>query len=201
MKNSISIKKAFICLMELREQLPELYKDYPEYNQIVQLIQKNDYLYEDELNIPTFKELEVLLGIKTYKLRKLIDKMYLTLFDFENGPNIRFPETEYFFNVKYLGKYASVKIKELKNTPRVGEAVHIPFLKAMIGTDYMFVEAVSHTYYHNKSVIDIQLQVGSFNLFWHYKKHEAYETGRISLHDYIDKSDWGLKKQVGLSKS
>lgn len=200
MNESISIKKALIGLMDLREQLPKLYGRFPEYKPLVYLICSKDYLNDDNLKIPTFKELETEIGIPIHKLRKLIKNMYLKLFEYEDSLDLRFPEKEYRFYVKYYNNYASVIFKELNPMPKIGESVRIPFLKAKVGMDYFFVEDITHTYYDLKTIVDIKLQVGSYNLFWHFRKHEALEKGEISFHDYFNKSDWQLKEDIGVTK-
>lgn len=184
--------------MELRVQLPRLYKNYPEYLPIVQFINSKDFLNDDNLKIPTLKELESLLEIPTHKLRKLIKNMYMRLFEYENSLDLRFPDKEYHFYVKYFENYASVIFKDLHPVPRVGETVSLPFLKAKVGIDYFFVEDISHAYYDSKTVVDIRLKVGSYNLYWHFRKHEALEKREISFHDYYDKSDWELKRELGI---
>ena len=199
MKESISIKRALIDLMDIRSQLRTIYSGQPQFNEIISFINDKDYL-NDDVKIPTFNEIEKITGIKVALLRKLIKKMYLQLFDSERKSSLEFQNTEFYFNIKYLRKHTTLKVDKLQMLPKIGDQVNLNFVKAKVGANYFYVENIVHRFYEDKQIFDIYLKVGVYNSYWYFRKHEAFERGEISFSDSYNKSDYELKEILRLRK-
>lgn len=120
--------------------------------------------------------------------------MYQKLFDYEKGHTFNFPKTEIWFNAKNNDKYLAFKCMHLNYIPRIGENMDLPFIKAKLISDYLYVHNIRHWFNNDLHTIDIYLKRGFFNSYWHNRLHEAKERGELPFNDFYDLSEYELKK-------
>ena len=89
MERGFSIKRAFLDLLFIKEQLKELFVGKEKYNQIIQYMLSKDFLDFDE-QIPSLKQMGIDLKLKPHALRKLIQDLYNDIFPFSNSFDIVF---------------------------------------------------------------------------------------------------------------
>ena len=198
MGRRISIKRILLDLLFIKEQVVEYYKDNEKYQVLLNFITEKDYLDDNDIPFPTFKEIEKQTGIKMYHIRKQILDMYEELFDMEKAYEFDFAKCETYFNIKYNNKYTAFKCKNLYYLPRIGENVDLPFMKAKVGCDYFYVEDIRHNFYGKTHTIDINLKCGIYNSFWYNRLHEAKEKRELPFNAFYDLTDWELKDRLGL---
>ncbi|NLP58569.1 hypothetical protein [Lutibacter sp. B1] len=117
-----STKRAIIDILIIKEQVIRAFKDEPKYKLFLDLIFAKDYLNDNDLKLPTIKEISETLNIKYSQLSKLIKEMYYKLFDDESLDFIfEFGKVELIFFVRYFDNYAQKKCKKLNYLPRIGD--------------------------------------------------------------------------------
>lgn len=198
MSTQFSIKRAFLDLLFIKNQIHKLFGNDEKYKCLVSFMMSEDFLESNE-PLPTMKSIEQTLGLKPHKLRKLIQDLYEEMFGNELNHALKFNKLEIYFDLHYFeGQYGYFKCSDLAFIPRVGENMTVPFLKAKVGTDYFYVDSIRHSLENDVQRIDIRLNSGFYNKYFHYEKHKAYEIGRISLSDLFRKHDLNLKDKMNL---
>lgn len=139
-------------------------------------------------------------GLSYSKASRLLRKLYSDLCDYDIGLEIpfEFNTTEVLFGIQGLYESVTFNAKSLQYIPRKGEIVQVPFFKEHTGCDYLHVYDVHHEFTDDKHQIYISLRSGTHNEYWRLHKDQAVETGKISFHDHIMKSDYELRKQQDL---
>ncbi|WP_335967335.1 hypothetical protein [Galbibacter sp. PAP.153] len=198
MEDKISIKRTLLDLLAIPEQVSIAFDDNPRYQKLLSFLLSKDFYNDDNLSIPTLKEIEAETGLKSYHVRKQIEEMYEYLYDYESGFEFQFGKLEIFFWLNSNKKSACFKCKKMECLPRVGENITIPFLKAKMGRDYFYVEDIRHSFEGKKHIIDVHLSPGIFNLYWNYRKHKALELGEISYMDLINLYEFQIKDKLGI---
>ncbi|ALJ05186.1 hypothetical protein APS56_08640 [Pseudalgibacter alginicilyticus] len=198
MKTTVAAKRAFLDLLFIKNQVHKLLGNDEKYRKLIAFMMSNDFLESDE-PLPSLKSMESSLNMKAHKLRKLITDLYNELFSYELKHGLKFNKLEIYFDLHcFEGQFGYFKCTDLAYIPRVGENMTIPFLKAKVGTDYFYVYSIRHTLENDVQRIDIRLNSGFFNQYFHFEKHKAYELGRISLGDLFRKHDLNLKDKMEL---
>lgn len=196
MNQRISIKRIIIDLLFIKEQVLKHFKDDEKYQVLLNFITAKDYLDDNDIPIPTFKEIEKQTGIKMYHIRKQLLEIYEELFDEEKEYVFSFNQCEINLIIKYRNKFTNVKCISLNHIPRIGENIDLPFVKAKVGCDFFYVNDIRHNFYDKKQTIDIYLKCGIYNSYWHNRLHEAKEKRELSLNDFYDLSDYQLKRKL-----
>ena len=198
MEKNISVKRILLDILSIKEQVIVAFNGVSKYEILLTFLTAKDYYNDDDLPIPTLKEIERHTGLKTSQLRTQLKNIYKELFDH----TFSFKKVEIIFDVEYFKRYGYFKCNELTYLPKIGENITIPFLKAKVGTDYFYVEDIRHYFDGQKQTIDIQLKGGYFNSYWYYRKHKAYEMGDLGrgadyhLYEYEIKEKLGLRNKV-----
>jgi hypothetical protein len=175
MEQNISVKRILPDILSIKEQVIAAFKGNVKYETLLAFLFKEDYYNDEDLAIPTLKQIEKHTGLRTSQLRTQLKNIYKELFHH----TFDFKKIEIFFDVEYFKRYGYFKCNELTNLPKIGENITIPFLKSKVGTDYFYVEDIRHYFDGQKQTIDIQLKGGYFNSYWYYRKHKAYELGEL----------------------
>ena len=196
MKERISIKRIIIDLLMIKEQVLEYYKDNEEYQVLLNFLTAKDYLNDNDIPIPTFKEIEKETGIKIYHIRKHLFDIYEELFDEEKDFRFNFTKREINFIIRYNKKYTTLKYNDLNHIPRIGENIDLSFVKARVGCEYFYVNDIRHLFYDNIHTIDIYLKCGIYNFYWYHRLQEAKEKRELSRNDFYDLDDYELKKKL-----
>ena len=196
MEHKISPKRALLDMLGVKEQVFEFYKSEEKYLPILTFMMAKDYYNDDDVQLPSLKEVEASTGIKSYHIRKLLLEMYEKLFDYNSGYKFGFGQTEIMFFASYMKNYAMFRCKNLKHIPRVGEHLDIHFLKAKINFHHFYVSEVVHSLESNTQVIEIRLEGGHYNSYWEFRKDKALELGEIGLREFYDMYEFQLKKKL-----
>ena len=196
MEKNISAKRILLDILSVIEQVTDVFKDVAKYRTLLDFLNKKDYYNDENLAIPTLTEIEKYTGLKTFQLRTQLKNIYKEMLNH----TFNFKKVEIIFDVEFYKEYASFKCNELTYLPKIGENITIPFLKAKVGTDYFYVEDIRHNFYGQKQTIEILLKVGSFNSYWYYRKHKAYEQGELGRGAEYYLNEHQMKEILGLRK-
>jgi len=177
MKNeTLSLKQVILDISSMGNFARKLLKKQNSYNDIIEfLITKNLYYDEDSI-MPTIKEIIQELNYTYGKFKKELLRLYndLTEHDIYNDEAIfDINDVEYHFTLKSFGKYAYFKLNKLPAIPKVGENVYIPFFYAKLESRYFYVKDIRHNFKDGKQIVNIRLEEGHYNLYWHFRKDEA----------------------------
>lgn len=163
-------------------------------------ILSKDYYHDEDLPLPTIKQLEQETGLKYTTIRKYIQKIYKDLYYAQAEGEIDFiiNKVEYSFYLRYFDQSASVTLKNLHVVPRVGEEVDIPFFRTMVGTTSFLVDEIYHHFTDHKQRIIFYLKPASYNHYWKIRKDEAILKGQINRGEYWNHMDYDAKEKLGL---
>lgn len=196
MNERVSIKRILIDLMSIKEQVKSYFKEDDKYQVLIKYILEDERLNNEDMYLPTFKEMEKQTGIKIYHIRKQLKEIHDKMFDFENGHVFSFPKTEIWFNAKNNGKHLAFKCVHLSHIPRIGENMDLPFIKAKLGSDYFYVNDIRHWFSGETHTVDIYLKRGFFNSYWYHRLHEAKEKRELPFNDFYDLPEYELKNRL-----
>lgn len=200
MEFKYSTKDVLYDISSMREYAKQLIGSNKEYEEFLKFILTQDYYNDDDLPLPTIKELEKETGFKYQTIRKFVQNIYSDLYNAQQEDKIDFciKNIEYTFYMRYFDKSASVTVKNLPVLPRVGEEIDIPFFRTMVGTTSFYVDTIYHDLTDQRQKITIYLKPGSFNHYWKIRKDEAILKGQISRDEYWDHMDYDAKERLNL---
>ena len=191
----LSIKQALIDLFSVSEQLRRILKDFPEYNVLLNYLMEKDYYNDDEIPIPTLKNIEEKTGLTSHTVRKQIKEIYEIVFAF-NIPSLQFSAIEYNFNLCYMDKYFSFTLSALPVIPRVGENVEIPFAKAALGFRSFFVDNISYILVGEKQIVEIYLYAGESNQYLKIRKDKARALHQLPHYEFWKMSNYDMERKL-----
>ncbi|MBH8557903.1 hypothetical protein [Hymenobacter negativus] len=136
---------------------------------------------------PTGKALQQQLGINSAVYRRWLEIWsadFWELAQAEDTGFLDFSSVEHVFELHHPEQSVWFRCR-LAVTPRVGEAVELPFVLRRYWSTY-YVDAVQHAYRNGRTEISIILREGRYNSHLHYLRHKA----RFE-HDYwtVDQGD------------
>ena len=70
MEQNISVKQILVDLLSIKEQVMNAFKGIAKYQALLAFLTAKDYYNDENLSIPTFKEIENQTGLKTHQIRK-----------------------------------------------------------------------------------------------------------------------------------
>jgi hypothetical protein len=201
MEEKLSSKQMILDIASMRSMALKLLKEGKDYNPLLKALTDQDYYYNDDLNVPSLQDLAQTSGLKYNKVRSYLKEIYNDLMlNFGEGKTIKFNSVEYWFSLRAYDKYMVFVTDKLQIIPRVGEGITVPFFRAYIGTDFFYVEQVRHSLEDQKQIVNIFLNNGTYNLYWHFRKDQAEEEGEISIHDKLNMNDLQLKRKLKLGR-
>ena len=200
MNNEPTVKDMFIALLSILPQVIEHYKNNANYKPILTYLKENDFYNNEDVRYPTFKILEEATGIKTYKLRKYIKEMYINLLGYEDAFPMDFNNVEVYIYAQFAKNNVTVKCKNLKQLPRIGEEVEFMFLKAQVGTSYFYVKKVTHSFENDQQVITIWLKGGFYNSYYRFRLDEALAKGEINSRELYELHSFEINERLGLPR-
>ena len=198
--DTLSIKRVFIDLLSIKEQVKDYFIHDPAYSTLVKFMCAKDYYNDENIEIPSLTQVSNETGLASYKIRKQLTEIHEALFNYETKYPLKFPKVEYVFYLKSYKVNATFTTHFLHQLPRIGENIIIPFLKGKLNNEYFFVENINHYFEGTTQRVEIYIKDGTYNLYWNLKKHEALETGEISFTDTYEKYEFQLKEMVGIRK-
>ena len=192
----LPVKGLLIDLLSVGNQLSKVLKDHPKFNTLISYLDQYDFWEDDDIPYPSFKTIQKETGLKPYDLRKQIIELYKLMFPFADNQYISFKKLRYEIFLKFLDNYHCFVLDYLPISPKVGENITLPFFRNYLKIDTFYVEQIQHRLEGETQVIEIITQPGTFNSFWHYRKHQAYEMKEIGLLDSSWGDDYLLKKEL-----
>ena len=197
MNNRFSLKRAILDILYIKEQVYDKFKNNNNYKPILDFLMAKDYL-DDNIDLPSIKDMEEILGIKMYHLRKTLINLYDDIFNTENGVKFEFKSVEISFFLKNFDNTQSFICKDIGYIPRVGEDLDLPFVQARLNTSFFYVDSITHCLQESKQIIYIYLKSGFYNSYWKIRRDEAEMKREFSFNDIINLDDYDLKKKLGL---
>lgn len=78
-----------------------------EYTTLINFFTEKDYNDDDDIPIPSLKEIESKTGLQTNQLRKQLLNIYQELFEHDSNKILEFNNKEYYFFLDFNKTYAS----------------------------------------------------------------------------------------------
>ena len=195
MIKTYTTKRAIIDLMIVREQVTKFYADNNKYKDFLEFIFAKDYLDDNDLKLPTIKEISKATGLTSNNVTKLIKELYADFLDKE----LEFSKVEVIYQVSYFRKHLQLKFTNTSYLPRIGEQVDLSFVNAELGTGMFYVDKVKHTFENDVQRISITLKAGVYNSYFQFRKSKAFAEGEISINEfYLD--DFDLKRKLNIHR-
>jgi hypothetical protein len=203
MKDLITLKEAYSDLVDMPDQLQRIMDQSKEYYPLLNLlleISRKKYRSDR----PSLKEVGMTLGIKQHILSRWIYTIYESLYSTNDDNDVAAIidlETIVEFEFSHDGRSVCYAVKGISYIPRVGEAVNNSYFSSLLGAAWgdFYVESVAHYIKAGIHCIRVYLKSGSYNLFWHIRKDEAYLKEEIPLWDTLGKTDRELMTLLRIS--
>lgn len=201
MNERLPSKKMILDITSMRSRAKEYLNTGKDYNDLLKTITDQEYYYNEDLPIPTMKELAELSGISYSKIRKQLDKIYFDLvLNAQDDKPFNFSKIKYTFSLKGYRNYSHFTTYSIPEVPRVGDNIIVPYFQAYLETEYFHVRDVWHYLNDGNQEVNICLEPGTYNLFWHFRKDQAEEEGEITFNDKMDMSDYQLKRKLKIGR-
>lgn len=200
MNDNPSPKQIIKDVMTMRNLVISMLDKTKKYYPIFKILTDKDYYNDENLHYPNIKQLAELTGSSYGVTRKLLIEGYKEIYLMTYDRPVQINTANYIFYIKGNENSINLNFKNLPVIPRIGEAVNIYHFQALVGTHYFFVDDIQYEFNDRAQVIYIWLKPGSYNLYWHFRKHQAIEEGKISVRDLFDLNDYQLQDKLGISK-
>lgn len=181
----------FPCYLKLLEAREEPYLPLLNW-----LIAKGKELLDDNLKLPTIKELSSEIHIPTDKIPKYLKTIYDNIYEMNSiEPNKFKMNGQKLCNCsfEYIGCYASFNLG-LDFIPRIGEVFQFDFVKPQCGGYNFHVKKIYHEIINDEQTIFISLG-SERNDYLELLKEKAYLKHWISLSDYCGKTE-NIKEEL-----
>ena len=193
----ISTKEKIYDVISVLPQIEKYVRNNERYSNLVKFLNNYTGENDDNLILPTIKEIQNTLSLTYTQLRDRVSELHDIVFK-HDGVNLNYKDTHIVFYASYFGESAQIQVNQISHLPRIGDNISLPIFRGKIGTDFFYVEDVRHTFEGTTQQIDIRLIPGSFNSYWYHRKHKAFELGEVSIQDQIYLDDYELKNKLGL---
>jgi len=147
---------------------------------------------------PPIKELLEETGLTYEKLSKYLKKLYE---DLRTDEDFVMEEHQVRYRIWVRSSFKSGVVFDMKNLPvipRIGEKVEMPYFRECCGTDYFYVKNIRHQFRNGCQIVEIELEEGDYNLFWHLRLDEAIERKEIDWNELFEKKPYQLKEQLDI---
>tara|TARA_R100000935_G_scaffold29362_1_gene49653 strand:+ start:5563 stop:6168 length:606 start_codon:yes stop_codon:yes gene_type:complete len=191
----LSVKQVLIDLLSVSEQLRRILKEFPEFQRILNYLLEKEFYDNDEISIPTLKNIEENTGLKAHAIRKQIKGMYALVFVF-NKPTLEFNQIEYNIMITYMERYFYFSTSNLLIIPRIGENMDIPFARAALRFDSFFVDNISHTLVGEKQIVEIYLYAGEFNQYLKMRKDKERALRQLHYKEFWRMSNYDMERKL-----
>ena len=142
---------------------------------------------------PTGKALQQQLGITSAVYRRWLDTWSADFWELAQAEEtcfLDFSSVEHVFELHHSEQSVWFRCR-LAVTPRLGEAVELPFVLRHSWATY-YVDAVQHTYRNGRTEISIILRQGRYNSYLRHLRHKARFEHNYWTVDHDD--DYDVKK-------
>jgi hypothetical protein len=199
MERKPSSKGMLLDIFSMRSRAIKLMEKENNYSSLLKVLTETDDYYDDDIPLPTIKELSERTGITYHKVRKQIEDIFTDLSDSfsKDSQPFLFPKKEIIFHLRTWHGSKMMLAEHLDYIPRVGEEVFVPFFRESLGSEKFYVSQISHKLTDEVQRIYITLNSGWYNLYWHIRKDQALENHEISFSDYLyKKTDTEIKDEL-----
>lgn len=198
MKQPLSIKQILVDLITILPQIKNKHKGDSKYIEIINFLTLKDYLNNEDIPYPTFKQIAEETSLNGYQIRKQLKEMYAGMFDYPYNYSYDFSNVETYFSIEHHKKHTSFKVNNLKYLPKIGENIQMRFLEAKFGINIFHVDEIQHEFISDEHIVRIYLKGDFFNSYWHHRKHKAFELKELSFMDKYELYEFQMKEKLGL---
>ncbi len=196
-----SSKLAIYEILTVKEQVLRVFGNESKYKLFLDYISAIDYVNDENLHIPSMKEISSTIGIKYPQLSNLIRELYDKLFYDENNDfSFDFKNVEVYFRLNYNNRRAEVKCSRLAYLPGVGEEVDFSFGQAKIGNSSFYVDFIDHSFEGDTHKIYIELRSGISNTYMKYRRDKAFLENEITADQYFHSDDYDTKELLKMGR-
>ena len=196
-----SAKLALYNILTVKEQVLKGFGSESKYKVFLDFISGIDYVNDDDIQIPSMKEISSITGIKYPQLSKLIKELYDKLFYDENNDfTFDFKNVEIYFRLHNNDKCVEVKSSKLAYLPRLGEQVSMYFANAKIGVGFFYVDFIDHSFEKDFHKIYIVLRSGLSNTYLKYRRDKAFMEQEITDKQYFHSDDYDIKALLKIGR-
>lgn len=196
-----SAKSAIYDIIIVKEQVLRVFGNESKYKVLLDFIMAKDYVNDENLKIPSMKEISSITGIKYPLLFKLIRELYDKLFYDENNDfSFDFKNVEVYFRLQYNNQIAEVKCSRLAYLPGLGEQVSMYFASEKIGIGFYYVDIINHTFEGDTQKIYIDLRSGLSNTYLKYRRDKAFMEKEITDKQYFHSDDYDIKALLKIGR-
>ena len=93
--HKLSVKRILIDLLPIKDQLKMLFNNNTEYTTLINFLTEKDYYNNDDIPLPSLKEIQSKTGFKTNQLRNQLLNIYQELFEYDSDKTLEFNNKEY----------------------------------------------------------------------------------------------------------
>lgn len=196
-----SAKLAIYNILTVKEQVLRAFGNESKYKVFLDFITGMDYANDENIEIPSMKEISSITGIKYPQLSKLIKELYDKLFYDENNDfSFNFNNVEVYFRLNYNNRCIEVKCGRLAYLPGLGEQVSMFFVNAKIGLGFFYVDSIDHTFEGDFQKIYIELRPGLSNTYLKYRRDKAFLDKEITDEQYFHSDDYAIKTLLKIGR-
>lgn len=166
------------------------------YNEFLKLLVEKEFLNEHQnINITKISKLT---GFSTIKISKWLKEIYndIILLN-EEKPDLFCCVNEIQVDLlcSYFDQYQTFTIS-LKTIPNKGDSFQFPFIKAKIGNDHFYVDAIYYQLENNRAEISLSLKSGVYNSYRKFAIDKAKYEGKINIFDEINLLDFQIDEII-----
>jgi hypothetical protein len=185
MKKNPSTKQIILDVIRMRNYVISHIDKSKKYYPIFKILTAKDYINSEDSFFPNVKILSEMTGISYDATRKLLVDGYIDIYNQTDDHPIEIKNCIYDFHLIGYEDSIYLNFKNLPVLPRVGESITIPHFKALVGSDWFFVENIKHEFEDQDYIIRIILRTGSYNLYRRFKIDEAEEKKWIRFRESL----------------
>lgn len=194
-QDTLALKGVFCDLVSMSWSLNYFLNKGKEYDIIIKyIIDKN---LGDVYPLRKIKDVVLDIGIPYSRFSRLILLLYE---DIRSDEDFHFEKPSVIYEINFSGKKRNftISFKELQVLPRIGESVYFPYLKEYTQSTYFFVKNINHHFYNGTQTVEIELEEGDYNLFWHFRRDEGFLKDELDPFDRFDLSETELREKLGI---
>ncbi|XWW47895.1 hypothetical protein JYG30_10830 [Fibrella sp. USSR17] len=194
-KKSLITRSVLLSLSQARPALAKLKGQGKEYEPLIDVI----CAIGEDNPIPSSKDLQARFAITTNKLRKWIETIsedFLSSILVEVS-TLQFTKLEHTVCLYGLNKEFLSFACQLPATPRIGESISIPFVKAFIdGSSLFSVYDIDYELLDSTMKVTIWARYGDYNKHIEYLKDKAYFEKRLGKLAQLDMTEYEIEKEL-----
>lgn len=166
------------------------------YNEFLKLLlEKRFFNDHQDINITKISKLT---GFSTVKISKWLREIYNDIIILnEEKPELFccVNEIQVDLMCSYFDEY-QIFTTSLKTIPNRGDGFQFPFIKAKIGNDYFYVEAIYYQLENNRMEVSLSLKSGAYNSYRKFAIDKAKYEGKINIFDEINLLDFQIDEII-----